>query len=500
MNELRSKALSPVAREVVYYAVAVALPLFLSLVGMAWAVRLVSPQDFGKFNLVSITASIASTASFYWIGQWVLRYASQFTAALTGESYWVVLWRLSLFSIGVLLVLGLVVTLLHPASTYLVLGTGLLTLVLIVQALFLYLLQGIGLTKQYSSLQAISSLLRWAASIGLCYLWRSEPTMWPLVLGQVIGLLCGTSIGISALRRNMQFKLQGVGCGGLTSEAIAYGGPFVIWGIAMQLLNVADRYVIELLRGSYAVGLYSAVYTVATAGITVFTTPLILCVAPRMFRASGTSAEGMNSSNEVRQLMGKTLEALILVGIPLLLVCTLLRQEIIFAVVGSRYLQAADVLPLIMLGTLFWQLAQIYQKGFEISANTKPLRDYIVLAVALNIVLNFLAVPKAGLVGAALATTFSYGAYLLLVYLGARKLGVPTLPSRTLANVVIASGFSLVIIRLVPTFLAGSRAHYISAILSTIGYLTFLIIRREPLVVVNLRRLLEVSGVATAPN
>jgi O-antigen/teichoic acid export membrane protein len=500
MSENKPEVFSPLARETAYYAVAVALPSLLSLVGMGWAVRLVEPRDFGNFNLVNITGSIASTASFYWIGQWVLRYASQFMEAPTSERYWAVLWRLSFLSVGVLSFLGLVVAVVHPALTYIVLGTGLLTAVLIVQALFLYLLQGVGLSKHYSGLQVASSLLRWVASIGLCYLWRSKPTMWPLVLGQVIGLLCGTSLGAFRLRGNMRFKLHAMGCKGLASEAVAYGGPFVAWGISMQFLNVADRYVIELLRGSFAVGLYSGIYTVATAAVTFFTTPLLLSAVPRMFRASGTNVESLNSTNEVRFLMEKTLEVLVLVSAPLLLGCTLLRQEIILLVLGTQYLQAADIFPFIVLGTLFWQLAQIYQKGFEVKANTKPLQNYIIIAAILNIVLNFLAVPKGGLIGAALATTLSFGAYLLQVYLGAKKLGVPKLRGRTLVNVVIASGFSLLVFAAVSGCLSGHWSRFISLVFSGVAYLTYLVFRKEPLVVLNIRRLLEMSGLATALN
>src|SRR5215831_21320921 len=100
MSSPKVKAFSPVVSEIAYYAVAVALPLVMSLVGMGWVVRLVSPQDFGKFNLINVTGSIASTASFYWLGQWILRYATRFVEPQTSEMHWAVLWRLSLWSVA----------------------------------------------------------------------------------------------------------------------------------------------------------------------------------------------------------------------------------------------------------------------------------------------------------------------------------------------------------------------------------------------------------------
>src|SRR5215467_5725174 len=122
-----------VFREVTHYVAALALPLLLSLVGMGWAVRLVSPRDFGLFNLVSITASIASTASFYWVGQWILRYATQFIELPTSQRYWAVLWRLSFLSTAALFFVGFLVAAVYPVGAHVVVGTGLLTSLLIVQ-------------------------------------------------------------------------------------------------------------------------------------------------------------------------------------------------------------------------------------------------------------------------------------------------------------------------------------------------------------------------------
>src|SRR5262249_40434665 len=155
--------------------------------------------------------------------------------------------------------------------------------------------------------------------------------------------------------------------------------------------------------------------------------------------------------------------------------------------------QAADVFPLVVLGTLLWQLAQIYQKSFEISADTKPLRNYIAAAVLVNVVLNCLMVPRGGLVGAGIATTVSYSLYLLLVCCGDRNFGVPKLKKRTIVNVMAGSALSVVVFSAVSGFISGRASAAIGLVFSGVAYLVFLFLSKEPLVVSNIRRLLEIS-------
>src|SRR5207245_1844770 len=102
-------------------------------------------------------------------------------------------------------------------------------------------------------------------------------------------------------------------------------------------------------------------------------------------------------------------------GIPLLSFSVLLRRELVTLVLGPTYCSAATVLPLVVSGIFVWQVAQIYQKGFETAAQTRAIGTSILYAVAVNLITNFLLVPHWGIIGAAVATICAYVCYFVLV-------------------------------------------------------------------------------------
>ncbi len=490
MTEPNTFGRSRLRTELAFYFVAAILPMGVSVVGMAWALRLVPPAEFGVFNLVSATASIVATGAFHWLCQWVLRYGAQFVAPETRGAYWNVLWRGAAVAVGLLAVAALVVLLFRPSLAATVGATLLLCGTLATQSILVTVLQGTGRAQQYTMVLAVSTLLRWVCTIVLCYLWKGSASLWwTLMWGQFIGQMAATALALGALRGRVSFRLFGPNQRPLELQALSYGAPFLLWAVSMQLLNVGDRYIIAGFRNAHDVGVYSAVYNLANAAVMVLTNPVLLAFSPQIFSHAGATAGGLDTNSEVRRLADKGLQFLLMLGIPLLSFSVLLRRELVTLVLGPNYSPAATVFPLVVSGILVWQVAQIYQKGFETAARTRAIGTSILYAVAISLIMNLLLVPHWGITGAAVATIGAYVCYFVLVAVRVGSFGRPALQVRTGLSVLLAAGVSCTI------FLLGSdwlRNYWLRLTWGGVCgalYLGVLAIRCEPLLIAQVRRI-----------
>jgi O-antigen/teichoic acid export membrane protein len=442
MSELNPQGRSPLRGDLGLYFMANILPMGSSVAGMIWVLRLMPPAEFGIFNLVSATASIAATGAFQWLCQWILRFGAQFVAPETRSAHWTVLWRGAAVASALLALIALFVTAFRPGLAAMVGATLLLCLTLAAQSILITVLQGSVRAQSYTIVLSVSTLLRWICTILLCYLWKGSTSLWwTLLWGQLIGQVAATALALGALRGNVSFRLFGPKQRPLELQALFYGAPFLVWAVSMQLLNVADRYVIQGFAGAQQVGAYSAIYNLSSASVMVLTNPVLLAFTPRIFQHAGAAGH-LISNGDVRRLTENCLQLLWIIGAPLVVWSALLHREFVTLVLGSQYAQAALVFPIVIGGILLWQLAQILQKGFETAAKTSALGSSIVSAVFVNLLLNFAMVPRWGVVGAALATVGAYAWYAGLIFVRVVKYGRPQIAPRSMMNVILATSLS----------------------------------------------------------
>ncbi len=425
-----------------FYFLANILPLGASVVGMAWVLRLVPAAEFGAFNLVAASASILATAGWHWLCQWALRYGSRFVAEETRAAYWSVLWRAAAAALGLFTAAAIAVAIACPHWAFAVGATLALCVTLATQAIFVTVLQATGRAREYTSTFAAATLLRWVCTILFCYFWKDAPSIWwALVLGQLAGQIAATFLAANAVGDNTTFRFFRGNQRKLELQAFSYGAPFLIWAVSMQLLNVADRYVIQWFSGLREVGVYSAIYNLSNAGVMALTNPVLLAFAPRIFQRAG-AAGSLNSNVDVRELTENSLQLLWIVGCPLLAWFTLLHKEVVTVVLGAQYAGTSIVFPLVVAGILVWQFAQILQKGFETSGQTGALGSSIVSAVGVNLFLNFILVPRLGIMGAAFATVGAYAWYAAIIAIRVARHGRPRFSLSSLLKVLAATALS----------------------------------------------------------
>lgn len=180
--------------------------------------------------------------------------------------------------------------------------------------------------------------------------------------------------------------------------ALSVSLPLILHGIALNILSQSDRTMITWLADSSQTGIYSLIYNFSMIA-TVITTSLEGIWVPWFYKQLQCNEQKRINmvAKDYINLMTYCLIGVIMVG-----------PEVVKILASSAYWDGIKIIPPIVLSnfvifayTLYVNTEHYYKKTKGITVNT-------VVAAIVNIVLNFLFIPKFGYVAAAYTTLASY--------------------------------------------------------------------------------------------
>jgi O-antigen/teichoic acid export membrane protein len=383
------------------YSVANAVPALLSLAALVLFSRLFSPTSFGRYSLALAVVGVSSTLLFGWLDYVILRYAPQLdeeqVVGNTLSLYGGVALGFAAVGTAGFFVIGEQLGPYRPfylAALALALGRGLLQPVL---ALFRALLDA----KRATLFRLLQAVVGLAAAVCLAVFLFDHIVgwMWGTVVGVFVALL--VAFGSSdTLRTRPSWEQEHV------RRLLRYGLPMIGFIVGDELLTQADRFVVEILAGSAAVGIYSANYMLVDRGLRLAYTPIIQTINPRLVDAW----DGDNEADIGRMLHHFT-RVFVLLAAPALALVTIMSQTMSDLVVGEGFEEGFVIIPIVGVGLMCWALANLVQVVFEIKERTPTLSMVVLTLICLNLVLNIPLVALFGYLGAAVATTLSYVLY-----------------------------------------------------------------------------------------
>ena len=174
---------------------------------------------------------------------------------------------------------------------------------------------------------------------------------------------------------------------------------FFIAALAVKVYSFADSFILNHLAGPAAVGNYSVAFKLTNA-FQFLPIALVGGLYPAL------SAE-LNTPDRLKDLLIKSWRYLSLIILPVSVGLSLYAEELIPFIFGNQFPQAAPVLAI--LPWLLWPLFWDYPIGSLLNAaglqSKKTLA--IIIALVVNIGLNLILIPEAGVVGAAIASIIS---------------------------------------------------------------------------------------------
>jgi O-antigen/teichoic acid export membrane protein len=230
----------------------------------------------------------------------------------------------------------------------------------------------------------------------------------------------------------------------IATELFSYGGTQLIGGLSALLLYKTDILLVRYFKDSTAAALYNAAIVPAEY---VWFVPAVMQMAFLQRTASlWTDREIEAINDQIRMGIKYALLSLTLFGVGLYA----LAAPFLELYFGPAYLPARLPLQILIVGTFFFGISRVMNPVFQATGWIKYTEFNTVVVLAVNVLLNFLLIPRYGILGAAVATSSSY--VLMFVAVGViwwrSVFEFPS--SRWLGKIVLVqAGFSLLFIETV---------------------------------------------------
>jgi O-antigen/teichoic acid export membrane protein len=187
----------------------------------------------------------------------------------------------------------------------------------------------------------------------------------------------------------------------LATSLIKDSWPLALSSVLVMIYMRIDQVMIRNMMSDEAVGYYSAAVRICEAWYFI---PVTLCNAifPAIVNAKNVSIEVYNSR------MQKLYDLLTWLAIGIAIPVTIFSDQIILLLFGSEYASAAPVLTIYIWAGVAVFLG-VASSQYLISENLTMLSFFrTFIGMIVNVVLNFILIPKYGIIGSAIATLISY--------------------------------------------------------------------------------------------
>jgi O-antigen/teichoic acid export membrane protein len=416
--------ISKLSKQILTYAPGSLLPAVFGLLSTALFTRLLGAYEFGQYSLVMGIAMLVTALSVQWLQQSVSRYLP---AYLDMEEKTSLKGSFVLSLSVVFVVVLLLAAIMFPAVSYWLPSwkpyyfTGLLfVLCSLLYNPLLVIFQAELLAREYSIFAICNAFLKLFIGLGIVYF--VAPKGYGVILGAGLSLVillplmwkkAGLAsplsfLSVKAFHSNRQEIERYVG----------YGLPMLAWFLAENILNTGDRYIIQWFRGSSEVGIYSANYSLVTGAVSLMTAPVLLAAHPFLMKSWAAG-----DREETGKWLSSITEWFVNAGLILIGLVWLFSSDISSLLLGKEFHQGHMIMPIVMAGTILWQMAQYVQKPLEFAAKTGLMMKLALTAAFVGVILDIILVPLFGYVAAAWVTSASYLLYSALAgYAGKRIL------------------------------------------------------------------------------
>ncbi len=220
-----------------------------------------------------------------------------------------------------------------------------------------------------------------------------------LVFCAIILLICQRSFAI----------LQGRVSWSLLRQLLAFGVPLIGFELLSHIFSYIDQ-------GDAEVGLYSAANNLCLYLQMVFVVSLATAITPMYMDRWET--EGREST-EV--FLAQVLRYYLLISIPTAVGVTLVGKDLIDFLAGDKYVEAHSVIPYVIVGMLIDGITAVMAAGLQIEKRTGLMMAIMGCAAVLNVTLNWILIPRFGIEGAAMTSLVSYAFFTGVCWYFGRK-------------------------------------------------------------------------------
>ncbi|MBI2672100.1 flippase [Candidatus Woesearchaeota archaeon] len=185
-------------------------------------------------------------------------------------------------------------------------------------------------------------------------------------------------------------------------ELLNYSLPLLLKNFMWFIIGWIDILMIGIFKFASDAGVYSV--ALQTSNLIIMPAYSVMY----LFLPVISELYGKNSMDEIKNIYKKISKYIMIINIPVFIIMLVLAKDILAFMFKEEYTQA--VLPLIILsvGYLAFSLSDISMNILSVMKKTKIISMIIFLFAFVNAVLNYILIPKYGIIGAAIATSSSF--------------------------------------------------------------------------------------------
>jgi O-antigen/teichoic acid export membrane protein len=277
-----------------------------------------------------------------------------------------------------------------------------------------------------------------------------------VIIGQSSGLLLQTLLCLPALRGHMRPVLSWA----VLREPLQFGYTALPSGYSNILIIAGDRYVLQFLRTTFEVGLYSFACNIGNLVTLAIGTPVIGGVWPTIRRMEA-------SPDRQRAFVRQMTTFVCAASVALVVFLSIFSSEAIRVLAWGKpeFAAAAVVVPLLAFSQALQGLAAFTEAGISLGNRPAYISGIAITCAAANIGLNVLLVPQFGLLGAGWATLTSFVLWNALHVYFSRRFYRIKFDVRRFTHAGLAGAFLIVVARAIPSDLSLMIACPLKAVL-----------------------------------
>jgi O-antigen/teichoic acid export membrane protein len=281
-----------------------------------------------------------------------------------------------------------------------------------------------GVSGRTFAVVALFGLSAFVHALGIGHVFQAFEKMPTIALVSVASTVAATALGLGALAvtRQLAWAAAAPVAAGLVGNLVLLrlgrrafdlpfalpslraivallraGAPFLVAGIATQLIFSADAILIEIFRGVHELGIYAAGYAIP-AQLLVLTGPLMAAVYPRL--ASYGTAGSAALTAAIAGVLG-------FIVLPLALGGAAVADQLVGFLYGAAFHRSWTVLAIAVSLPVLGAFNSVLGLALTSRDRQRTVMRVAVMTAAFNVAANLVLLPTVGIVGAAAAVAAS---------------------------------------------------------------------------------------------
>lgn len=437
-------------RQSSWYFVGHGAGVVISLIAFPLWTRYFTVEEYGILSLIGAAVTFVTPVTKLGLHKAVLRFFAEFRSGNRGhpESSFYTTFFIGALTLGALIgvvFLGVVIALgpdrFGSAQTYSLFILAGFTLILPPgNSIYHPFLRVEEKPKEYVSIRTFQACLRLALSAVFVFVFLLG------LKGIYLSALCVQGFMLVyvlfSLKRQKKVILSSFSIG-LLFEGLSFGIPLIAAQLANHISNIGDRFVLQFLLGSEAVGLYAVGYGLTTHLKSLLTVGMFV-ITPMYVKI--WEEQGRRKTEE---FLNSVLDYYLMAAIPGIILFSAFGGDILVLLASSKYEQAKVLMPYLAAPLVLHGAISIYTAGIFIHKKTKLILYFTVSAGILNIILNYILIPIMGIVGAAVATLISYMFLIALANIFSSKFLTIQINYQGITKYIAASILAVVVLRFI---------------------------------------------------